>query len=77
MYAMLSSIESTALRAQVGLKVNRLKTEFLLVGTWNTLVTLCLSSGSIKQVDDFKYLEYKGGRRGNSSFLEGIRGITS
>jgi hypothetical protein len=53
--AMLSSIERVALR--VGLRINRLKTEFMLVGRWDTgPVVLNLASGPIKQVDDFKYL---------------------
>ena len=53
--AMLSSIERVALR--VGLRINRLKTEFILVGRWDAgPVVINLASGPIKQVDDFKYL---------------------
>jgi hypothetical protein len=51
---MLSSIERVALT--VGLKVNVSKTEFMLVGKWNTPITISLSTGQIKQVADFKYL---------------------
>ena len=51
---MLSQIESCALK--VGLKINRVKTEYLLVGDWDTSVSFNLSTGPIKKVDDFKYL---------------------
>ena len=51
---MLSSIESIA--AEIGLRINVSKTEFLLVGIWKEAVTISLSSGPIKKVDDFKYL---------------------
>ena len=52
--SMLSSIESAAL--QVGLKINYSKTEFLLVGRWDTPVSITVSSKPINQVSDFKYL---------------------
>ena len=53
--AMLSAIERVALR--VGLKINRSKTEFMLVGRWDaTPPTITLASGPLRQVDDFKYL---------------------
>ena len=51
---MVLAVERMALR--VGLKINLSKTEFLLVGCWDTPVYIRLASGLIKQVDDFKYL---------------------
>jgi hypothetical protein len=51
---MLNYIERVALK--VGLKINRMKTEFLLIGKWDASVSLTISSGPIKKVDDFKYL---------------------
>ena len=53
--AMLSSIEKVALR--VDLRINRLKTVVILVGRWDAgPVVINLASGTIKQVDDFRYL---------------------
>jgi hypothetical protein len=51
---MLLAVERVARR--VGLSINVPKTEFVLVGAWEAAVTLRLSKGPIKQVDDFKYL---------------------
>jgi hypothetical protein len=53
---MLNSIESFALK--VGLKINRDKTEFMLIGNWVNKheILISLSSGKINAVDDFKYL---------------------
>jgi hypothetical protein len=51
---MLSQIDSVALK--VGLKINRVKTEYLLVGDWDTSFSFNLSTGPINKVDDFKYL---------------------
>lgn len=51
---MLSNIEISAPR--VGLLINLSLTEFLLVGSWNSLIQIKLSPGFIKQVSDFKYL---------------------
>jgi hypothetical protein len=51
---MLNDIERVALK--IGLKINRTKTEYILVGNWDAPVSLTISSGPIKKVDDFKYL---------------------
>ena len=50
----LSAVERVARR--IGLNVNVPKTEFILVGCWDSPVVLRLTKGPIKQVDDFKYL---------------------
>jgi hypothetical protein len=47
---MLSAVERVARR--IGLNVNLPKTEFILVGCWDSPVVLCLAKGLIKQVDD-------------------------
>jgi hypothetical protein len=51
---LLSSLETMALR--VGLKINRSKTEYLTVGTFETPININVTTGPIIQVDDFKYL---------------------
>ena len=51
---MLNDIERVALK--IGLKINRTKTEYILVGNGDAPVSLTISSGPIKKVDDFKYL---------------------
>jgi len=51
---MISLIEKVALR--IGLKINRPKTEYLLVGHFESPVVITLSSGIINEVKDFKYL---------------------
>jgi hypothetical protein len=41
---------------RVGLKISRERTEFIMVGNWAFPVELCISTGTIKLVKDFKYL---------------------
>jgi hypothetical protein len=41
---------------KVGLKINRAKTEFMMVGNWASPIELRVSTGSINLVKDFKYL---------------------
>ena len=53
-----SDIERVALK--VGLKINRMKTKFLLIGKWDASVSLTISSGPIKKVDDFKDFKESG-----------------
>ena len=42
---------------KVGLKINALKTECLLIRYWDLIKLNFLLSGPIKKVDDFKYLD--------------------
>jgi Reverse transcriptase (RNA-dependent DNA polymerase) len=42
--------------SKVGLKINRAKTEFMMVGSWASLIELRVSTGSINLFKDFKYL---------------------
>jgi hypothetical protein len=53
---MLTSIENMA--SKVGLKINKSKTEFILIGNWDNKndIKINLSSGNIKLVEDYKYL---------------------
>jgi Reverse transcriptase (RNA-dependent DNA polymerase) len=41
---------------KVGLKINRAKTEFMMVGNWASPIELRVSTGTIYLVKDFKYL---------------------
>jgi Reverse transcriptase (RNA-dependent DNA polymerase) len=41
---------------KVGMKINRAKTEFMMVGNWASSIELRVSTGTIKLVKDFKYL---------------------
>jgi hypothetical protein len=41
---------------KVGLKINRAKTEFMMVGNWASPIELRDSTGTINLVKDFKYL---------------------
>jgi hypothetical protein len=41
---------------KVGLKINRAKTEFMMVGNWASPKELRVSAGTINLVKDFKYL---------------------
>ena len=50
----LNSVDVMARR--VGLKINRAKTEFMMVGNWSSSLELRVSTGTINQVNDFKYL---------------------
>jgi hypothetical protein len=50
----LDSVDIMARR--VGLKINRAKTEFMMVGNWSSPIELRVSTGTINLVDDFKYL---------------------
>jgi Reverse transcriptase (RNA-dependent DNA polymerase) len=51
----LDSVDIMARR--VGLKINRAKTEFMMVGNWASPIELRVSTGTINLVKDFKYLE--------------------
>ena len=53
---MLTSIENIALK--VGLKINKSKTEFMLIGKWpnKDKIKILLSTGNINLVEDYKYL---------------------
>jgi hypothetical protein len=41
---------------KVGLKINRAKTEFMMVGNWASPIKVRVSAGLIKLVKDFNYL---------------------
>jgi hypothetical protein len=41
---------------KVGLKINRAKTEFKMVGNWASPIEFRVSTGTINLVKDFKYL---------------------
>jgi ribonuclease HI len=53
---MLNSVEREA--ALIGLNLNKKKTEYILVGTWDNIdnIQIKVLSGDITRVDDFKYL---------------------
>jgi hypothetical protein len=53
---LLNNLEKAALK--VGLKINDKKTEYILVGDWGKRVqkSIKVSSGTLKRVDDYKYL---------------------
>jgi hypothetical protein len=40
---------------RVGLKINRAKTEFMMVGNWVSRIELRVSAGTMNLVKDFKY----------------------
>jgi hypothetical protein len=41
---------------KVGLKINRAKTEFMMLGNWASPIELRVSTGTINLVKDLKYL---------------------